>query len=188
MEKIRSFIAMELAPQVREQLRDIQARLKPLDLDVSWVKPENIHITLKFLGEVPDKKIHDVQDSLPGIFKNLPPFPIALGGLGAFPQPERARVIWVGLSEGEDRVKAAAETLEHRLGLMGFTKEARGFTAHLTLGRVKSGKNLPRLVQAIQDLTPPHGARQTVSRIVLFKSTLHSSGSIYEPLSAVSLQ
>ena len=185
--EIRTFIAVELEPSLQQFLKIIQSNLKPLNLDVSWVKPENIHITLRFLGEIPLKKVKAISEIFPDIFKEFRPFEIKLSGLGVFPKIERPNVIWVGIDQGSQEMKGLAESLENALCRLGYPKEHREFKAHLTLGRIRSLKNCELLAKAIADYSPKETIRQTVHSIVFFKSTLSPQGSLYEPLATTRL-
>jgi len=185
---LRTFIAIELDESVQTSLRDIQTELKSVGADISWVRPRNIHITLKFLGEIPLKKVKAVTEMLPEVFSQIPSFPIELGGLGVFPNIEHPKIIWVDVCKGAAGVKRLAATLENALCRLGYPKERREFTAHVTLGRVRSMKNADALGQAIQNFKFKQSFAQTVSKIVFFKSTLSSQGSIYEPLATVELK
>ena len=157
---------------------------------VKWVKPDGIHLTLKFLGNIPTSKISLIKEVLDSIAKETVSFQIALSKIGAFPKIDYPRVIWVGLEEGKDKTIELNRKLEERLEKIGFPKESRSFQPHLTLGRVKSSKNKGGLKKSIEllnrDLPPllsceskKGGAKMTVSEIKLFKSTLTPKGAIY---------
>ncbi len=182
MDKIRAFIAVELAPNVREALAKIQAALKKAGADVKWVRPENIHITLKFLGYITPEQLKAITEIFPEIYKGIAPFDVALSVLSAFPSANRPRVIWVGLEDKKDQLKIMAERTEREMEKIGFPKEERGFTSHITLGRTRSSKNLPKLAQALQATVLAAPISQTIRKIILFKSILSPSGPTYEPL------
>ena len=190
---IRTFIAMELDSFLQLALQNIQNELRGAMLhaapaDISWVKPANIHITLKFLGEIPLKKVKVITKIFPKIFRDVPSFQIELGRLGVFPTLEHPKIIWVDINKGTEGIKNLAMTLENALCRLGYPKERREFTGHVTIGRVKSLKNREALTQAIKNFKFQESFPQTANKIIFFKSTLHSQGSIYEPLATVNLQ
>lgn len=181
-EAIRAFIAIELSPQIKEELSKVQTDLKAVGADVKWTKPQSMHLTLKFLGNITQEKVEEIKKVLGGISSRHKPFDISLFKIGGFPKLEYPRVIWVGIDKGCSEAEAIAKDLEEELSQIGFEKEKRPFAAHLTLGRVKSPKGRSELVSKIValDFTPSASCR--VDRVILFQSTLTSKGSIYTPL------
>lgn len=152
--KLRTFIAVELKPCLQQSLKVIQDGLKPLNLDVNWVKPGNTHVTLKFLGDIASDETKTISEILPEIFRDVHPFEITLAGLGVFPKIEQPNVIGVGIDAGAGRMKELAALLEDALCPLGYPKERREFTAHLTLGRFRSQRNCGVLEKAIKDYLP----------------------------------
>ena len=181
-ESLRTFIALELDPAVRETLAGLQGALKKLDLDVKWVKPQNIHITLKFLGQIRQKKIKAIVDIFAEMYDSTEPFEVRLTTLGAFPNVRRPKVIWAGLEDSNGQLKTLASRTEEILCRLGFPKEQREFTSHITLGRVRSFKNLPRLSKALEEIKVPFQLNQHFNTVTFFKSTLTPQGPIYESL------
>lgn len=186
-ETIRTFIAIELNEQVKRLIQQIQARLKPLGCDIGWVKPENVHLTLKFLGEIKTKLAPRITEAIESIAKNLPPVETTLTGIGFFPDARRPRVVWVGLNDTVGDIARLAQLLETALGDIGFKKENRGFKAHITIGRIRTQRNITVLTQEVPKISLPPGIRQSINQIILFKSTLTAQGPIYEPLSQIKL-
>ncbi len=186
-ETIRTFIAIELNDQIKQIIRRFQDHLKPLGCDISWVKPENAHLTLKFLGDVKVKLIPSVTEALEGLSRDLRSFEMTLTQPGVFPDFRHPRVVWIGLDNPGGKLGQLAEAVETALGNIGFKKERRDFQTHITVGRVRTLKNVTQLCEGLRQFAVPSGSRQSVSRIVLFKSTLTSQGSIYEPLSQIEL-
>lgn len=186
-ETIRAFIAVELNDQVKQTIREFQDRLKPLGCDISWVKPENAHLTLKFLGDVKIKMIPSITETLGDLSRNLHSFDTTLTQPGVFPDLRHPRVVWIGLDDGNGNLARMAESLETALGNIGFRKEKRDFQAHITVGRIRTLKNVTQLCSAIKGFAVPSGIEQSVGEVVLFKSTLTSQGSIYEILKKFSL-
>lgn len=182
-ETIRAFIAIELSGQIKETIRNFQEQLKPLGCDVSWVKPENAHLTLKFLGDVKIKMIPSVTETLANSCRDLRFFDTALTQPGVFPDLRHPRVVWIGLDDTEGKLGQLTGSLETAFGNIGFKKERREFQAHITVGRIRTLKNVTKLCDAIKRFTVPSSIKQSVGEITFFKSTLTPQGSIYEHLS-----
>lgn len=184
---MRTFIAIELAQEIKDRLAEIQKELASSQADIKWVKPENIHLTLKFLGEVEEAKIPEIIQRLQELGGQIKPFTLRISGLGAFPGLKSARVIWVGVKEDTDELGKLAEIIEDGLVKLGFPKEGRKFSAHLTLGRLRSNKNADKLGQELEKIQIPGRAAQWINSIGLFKSVLHPAGAVYQKLSEISL-
>jgi len=179
---IRSFIAIELSNNIKQELAGLIEKLKTSGADVKWVNPENIHLTLKFLGYISPEKIEAVKKVLDSIKGKFTPFKITLSGVGAFPKLSYPRVIWVGMQDGQDDAKRIYALLEAELEKAGFKKEERAFSPHLTIGRVRSGKNRQDLKSAIENLKFSPENTQTVEHLTLFKSALTPKGPVYTSL------
>lgn len=179
---MRTFIAIELSTTIRDSLAQIQSHLKYAGADVKWVEKNNIHLTLKFLGEVDEARCANVKSALDEIAAGSKPFEISLKDIGAFPNIDYPRVIWVGLDKGAKESTELAVKIDDALSKLGFQKETRPFAAHLTLGRVRSPKNK----QALKDKITGYELRVTgyekVVSVYLFQSTLTPKGSIYTKL------
>ncbi len=180
---MRTFIAIELPQEIKEELGRLQEKLKAAGADVKWVEPKNIHLTLKFLGEIDEQARNRICSTLEEICRTRKPFVIALSSLGAFPNTISPRVIWAGISQGDSEVKEIAQAVEEHLETIGFPKENREFSSHITIGRTRSGKNRQELTKLLANLTQKNLERQfPVTKIILFKSTLTPHGPIYEIL------
>lgn len=186
-ETIRTFIAVPLSDEIRQALARIQDQLKSHDVDVKWVRPENIHLTLKFLGDVKTKKIGAIKDMLDRQLSRIPSFRMLFNTLGAFPDIERPRVIWIGIEDADGRIRELAQRLETECAQLGFKKEDRPFSPHITIGRTRSPRNIVLLSQAVAQLQLPENLIQKETEIVLYKSTLTPKGPIYEPLKQIDL-
>lgn len=186
---MRTFIALEISEEIREVLAQIESHLKYAGADVKWVTPGNIHLTLKFLGEVDEGRIEKIKAILDKIGKQTKPFEITIKDIGAFPKIDLPRVIWVGLDKGAAESAELAKRIEDELSKLGFDKEDRPFTAHLTIGRVRSPKNKLALKERMQSLSFELKARSSkiVSSVTLFQSALTPSGSIYTKLHEAAL-
>ena len=179
---MRTFIAIELDKKIKELLSKIQSELKSTNADVKWVTPENIHLTLKFLGEVKEEKIPRIIQSLKEACSNVKPFNIEIKNIGAFPNTKSPRVIWAGIEEGKEKLKELADLIEGSLIKLEFPEEERPFSCHITLGRVKTPENKEILCQKIGQIqfSP---LSQEIKSLALFKSALTPKGPIYEKLS-----
>ena len=188
---MRAFIAIPLPLEIKDYLASLEQQLKTSQADVKWVEPENIHLTLKFLGERNDKKIEKILEIMQGAAKDKPSFLIRLSSLGAFPRIDSPRIIWVGIQEGTQETEAIALELEEKIARLGIPKEDRPFSSHITIGRTRSNKNLQDLSRELNQLSKKIKDRKaefTANQIVLFKSTLSHQGPIYETFQAVNLK
>ena len=190
MEKIRSFVAIELEAAVHIGLAQFQQRLKErVELPVRWVRPEGIHLTLKFLGDVDAGAMRRIEEALAGATVTVRPFSISLGNVGGFPSLKRPRVLWVGLAGELDALVELQRRVETEMKAVGFPAEGRGFQPHLTLGRVrqegppKGGLDASRL----EGLETPPGPEQIVERVSLMRSDLKPAGAVYTRLAAFPL-
>lgn len=185
--EIRTFIAIELEDNVRQRLKEIQEQLQLLGPDVKWIEPENIHITLRFSGNLSPRKLKTLMTALPGFIKGIPPFLISVSGLGAFPNPQKPEVLWAAVTENGE-LSHLAEEIESGVASCGLGKGDKEFSPHITIGRIKSLTKITRLTEAIPAYAISPALEQTISKVTLFKSTLTSQGPIYEVLQRVELR
>jgi len=188
---MRTFIAIELPKEIKDALSEIQEQLKKSGADVKWVLPQNIHLTLKFLGEIDDTDLSKINKIIEDVAKEKNSFRVRISCIGAFPKINFPRVIWIGIDEGDNETKAIANELEERIAEAGFPSEERPFSSHITIGRTKSTLNREKLVQNLENLASNFGEGNlvfTVKNITLFKSTLTPKGPIYEILKEASLK
>jgi len=183
---MRAFIAIELSDEIKGILDRVESHLRYAGADVKWAKPGSIHMTLKFLGDITEKQREEVSAALDDISKSVKPFDVTLKDIGAFPKIEHPRVIWVGLDKGSDRSVEIAGQVDASLSKLGFAKEERAFSPHLTIGRARSSRNIDKLKEklpgAVSDIRASAGIVHRVISIVLFQSTLTPHGSIYTKL------
>jgi 2'-5' RNA ligase len=179
---IRVFIAIDLDPKIRQTIKSIQDHLRTIDCNVTWVRPENVHLTLKFLGEINPKRIDSLIPELSNALQNIDPILTKLTQLGAFPSIQYPRVLWIGLKDHHQQIFQLVSSLEKRLATIGFKKERKAFSLHITIGRIRSPKNINKLSHAISSYTLPSRITQTVLSVALYKSTLTPQGPIYEVL------
>ncbi len=191
-EQIRTFIAIELSDAERLALRRLQERLKstPAARYVRWVAPEGIHLTLKFLGGVDTAQMPALQHAVAGACAGVPPHTLTLDGIGAFPNTRRPNVVWVGVGGDIETAARLADQIDQACAALGFPRETRPFSPHLTLGRVKRDIR-PSDQQFVGEMvnTTQVGelGRFRVERVSLMKSDLRPTGSVYTQLSAVEL-
>ena len=184
MTTFRTFIALDFPCPVLDKIKKIQ---KSIDSSYSsiirWTKPENIHLTLKFLGEVKIEKIQTIEKSLDSIANKMEPFKIDLSEIGAFPNWGHPRIIWIGLEKSEPLLLLAKE-IEENMNEIGFEREIRPFSPHLTIGRVRDDtsfkdfqmmENKCRTFTRIEDRIP-------INNIYIYKSDLQPFGPIYSLL------
>jgi RNA 2',3'-cyclic 3'-phosphodiesterase len=177
--RMRAFVALELDPDVRARLAALIAEMRPSIPDVRWVRPESVHVTVRFLGYAAPSALVQLQGPLAEAAARCPPAQAPVRGLGLFPDRGSPRVIWVGISLPETVGTLQAEC-EQAAVAAGFPPEPRPFRPHLTLGRWTERARRPRLPEA--DL-----GRARFDRLVLFRSELRRGGSLYTPLAAFPL-
>jgi 2'-5' RNA ligase len=184
MTKFRGFIAIDInvTPNVLNLLQDITNS----NADVKLVEPQNIHITIKFLGDVQEDNIDDIEQIMKDSVKEIEPFTLKLSGTGVFPNQNYIRVVWIGIKDAEI-IETISRSIDERLSQLGFKREKRGFSAHLTIGRVKTAKNKQLLLKAIERYKDFEFSTQEVNSIKLKKSDLTPKGPIYTTLREVKL-
>jgi len=187
-DSIRSFIAIELSPENQQKLSNIIKELKSSAADVKWVKPENIHLTLKFLGYVETSKIEAISKIIETTAGEFARFEFQLNEIGAFPRISSPRVIWVNAQAAEGIIAKIVSMLEVRLEKLGFAKEEREFTPHLTIGRVRSSAGRLQLTEKLKDSKILPAIIQQADKITLFQSTLMPSGPVYKALNQIALR
>ena len=184
---MRAFVAIEISQDAKSVIAELQNDLRSADADVSWTRPENIHLTMKFLGEVSEILIADVARVCATCAADSHSLALTLNGVGAFPDSNQPRVLWVGLGGDVGPLVQLQKELDEGLSRIGFERERKPFHAHLTMGRVKSMRNVRALMAIAKDYQlPPTSLR--LSEIVLMQSQLHRGGSRYTRLANAALQ
>src|SRR3972149_10405070 len=187
MDVLRAFVALEMPLAIQNALREISADLKEKlnGLPLRWLPIENIHLTLKFLGEISENSLDSISALLEAQANTIQPFEIRLAGTGLFPKARRPNVVWVGMDAPEDLL-----LLQHRietdLSRLGYPAEQRKFSPHLTLARGQRNahpRDLERIGDDIKLLKVVTSATALVDKITLFSSELRPSGAVYHPLS-----
>jgi 2'-5' RNA ligase len=185
METHRAFLALDLSLDVRGRIMELEREVDRAGGDVKLVAAENLHVTIKFLGDISSQGVEAVNGVMNMVKSNL--FPIEAKGTGVFPNPRMARVLWVGVGMGSDDVVSIFTQLEAGLTKAGFPRE-RDFTPHITIGRVRSSRGAGRLIEAMNGFRDASFGTTLVDRIVLKKSQLTPSGPIYSNLLEVALK
>ncbi|MBN1793680.1 MAG: RNA 2',3'-cyclic phosphodiesterase [Candidatus Omnitrophica bacterium] len=186
-EGIRSFIAIELPGQVKDELTRLLSILRTTRADVNWTSAQQMHVTLAFLGSVKKETIDGVTGVLYRISRSARPFSLCIGKIGAFPKPAYPRVVWVGIDNPDGGLSDVVDALEEALENLGFSPEKRPFTAHVTLGRVRSPRGRKELVGALTKASFSSLSPFYVNSLVLFQSTLTQKGPLYTPLATALL-
>lgn len=185
---IRTFLAFELPAEAVAVLREAQRCLVAQGIRISWVRPENIHLTVKFLGEISPEAVERAVLAAAAAARQAPPMELAIQGLGVFPDARRPRVVWAGLSGAVQTLIDFQACLEENCATSGFPKEARPFRAHLTLGRVKKTVSAGTLVSALEVCSTFPPRLFYAGRLILFRSELKPAGAFYTALKEFPLQ
>jgi 2'-5' RNA ligase len=187
MSILRTFIAVELDKELRDGLDRLQQRLRGQVAPrcVRWVRPEGVHLTLKFLGDTTPEQIEQVKAALVNAAGEVGPFTFTVGGLGCFPNARQPRVVWVGLDEPTGALKRLRDAVEAQVAPLGFPTEKRPFSPHLTLGRVQrhASKSEVREIGEVVAASPVSVVgRMEVTAVSYIKSDLKPSGAVYTTL------
>jgi len=185
MSSVRTFVAVEIPDAVRQRIAELQERLKQHRARISWTRPGNVHLTLKFLGNVAEERLGAVMDAVERASAGIEPFRARVHQVGGFPNLRRPRVLWVGL-DADPRLTRLAGEIDAALGELGFPRETRRFSPHLTIGRVKG--SLSREVSEALASTSFDGGEMTVAEVVVMKSDLKPTGAVYTALRRAALR
>jgi RNA 2',3'-cyclic 3'-phosphodiesterase len=184
---IRTFIAIELPEEIKEAMAGVQAELKKSDADVGWVRPEGVHLTLKFLDDVDEKKVTELGDALAEGLKGETPFILQAKGVGTFPSPKAPRVVWLGVEGEVERLTSLAKAVEEICANLKFPKEDRHFKAHLTLGRVRSPRGRASLVKMLENFRDADLGEFRAGAVSVMKSELKRTGAVYTEMRRIEL-
>ncbi|MFN3479373.1 MAG: RNA 2',3'-cyclic phosphodiesterase [Thermodesulfovibrionales bacterium] len=176
--EIRSFISINLNETLKNEINNLLTDLKKHNFDVKWVPVENLHVTLKFLGHIQMELVAKVKERLYNIVSNFKPFRLRFNGLGFFPDKKRPRVVWIDISDS-DVLKYLQEMIEERLAEIGFAREEKGFSPHLTIGRIRSLRDREKLVGIVETIKDREFGIIDVDRVFLMKSDLRPGGAQY---------
>ena len=179
--KVRSFIAIPVPSAGIEALEGVVGRLdSEIGRYVRWVRPEGIHVTLKFMGDIPVQKAEQVLESLPPVAAEFSPFELSISGLGVFPNARRPRVLWAGLAGHLETLSALQQAVDDAVGGSGLPKEQRAFSPHLTLGRVRrdvTDGQLRKIGELMSSAQPPAAVSWTADTVNLMRTELDPAGS-----------
>lgn len=185
---MRVFIAIQLSTDVRAKLKEALERLRETGADVRCVKPENAHLTLRFLGKVTESDAEKIKKAMEKALQGICVFKVSFSGVGAFPRTETPRVVWTPVREGEEKLCKIRDLLQETLFQVGIEKEGREYRPHLTLARIKSHRARDKLVSWIGSNNDIDLGSMEVSQVALMESTLTRDGPKYRPLAIVSLK
>ena len=178
---LRTFVAVEIAEPIRAKAADLIAQLDGTAAEVNWVETHNLHLTLKFLGDVHQRDVLDVCRAVSTGAAQVEPFNLEIRGAGAFPNAARPRTVWIGAGQGEPQMVALHDRIEQALAKLGFREEHRRFQTHLTIGRVRgAGSGILELGERLQQKADVLIGAMTVQKATVFSSTLTPAGPIYE--------
>jgi RNA 2',3'-cyclic 3'-phosphodiesterase len=180
--KLRTFIAVALPDDLRARAVAVADRLAAVAPNVKWVRPQSLHWTLQFLGNVDQREIAEICAAVAEAALAHEPFELEIRGVGAFPSPERPRTLWIGTGQGTEPMIALQGSIEESLAPLGFRGEARRFTPHLTIGRPGRGEPPRALAQELAALADFDGGTMLVDEVTVYSSQLTREGPIYEPL------
>ncbi|MEJ2263407.1 MAG: RNA 2',3'-cyclic phosphodiesterase [Anaerolineales bacterium] len=196
MAGIRSFIAIDLPPKIQTRLENISDQLQERleGVPVRWVPVGNIHLTLKFLGDVSESNLEVLKDVLQTVVSGHPTFEISVGGLGAFPKSKRPRVIWIGIEAPQD-LSVVQRNIEAETTRLGYAPEKRPFSPHLTLGRVSrnaKSRDIRQVAEVLKSYKVGYLGVARIEAVHLYRSDLHPGGAVYSglftaPLSGLSI-
>jgi 2'-5' RNA ligase len=182
---MRAFIAIELPIAIKDALSKIQDKLEAEKLQINWVKSQNLHLTLKFLGDISSEQLIQIKQLITEITKTASGFKIKLETLGVFPNAHAPRIVWIGTNQPPLELKQLAQQLETRLPVSGIPREGRSFHAHITIGRIKSRlipSDLEKAFDKVEKDVINASWELECGRITLFESTLGPGGPTYTVL------
>ncbi|MEP9410103.1 MAG: RNA 2',3'-cyclic phosphodiesterase [Candidatus Brocadia sp.] len=184
---VRLFVAVEITEEIRKKLAELQDELKRIDADVSWVAPENLHITLKFIGYIDEEKIEAVINIIKDSLTHIRPFDLRYVGVGTLPGGKNPRVIFADVIDTGGVLAKIHERLDNQLMALGVEHDDRKFNAHLTVGRIKTRRNVRKLIENLNSYNGCDFGSEHVTQVVLMRSDLAPEGPIYTKLHSVDL-
>ncbi len=179
---IRTFVAIEIGEETRDKLSVFLTQIKKTNADVKWVAPENIHLTLKFIGNIEENVLPALNKIINDVVSHAKPFNIVVENIGAFPTLKRPRVIFVCVQDKGNSLLKIQEKLDRGVEELGIMRDSRKFVGHITLGRIRSRKNMPELISALNSGTEHCFGKEMVNCISLMQSKLTPGGPVYTRL------
>jgi 2'-5' RNA ligase len=186
-DKIRAFVALKLPENTVSSIRRMLEDLKPYRFPVRWVRPEKIHLTIKFFGEIAESDIKNIGAAMSNCAGNYAPLSLSVRGVGVFPGITRPRVIWTGISGEASLLSALRNDLENRFEETGFQREDRPFKGHLTIGRFKEKADREKLIEALRKFQGFESEIFVAGKLYLYKSDLRPEGPVYTELFSATL-
>jgi RNA 2',3'-cyclic 3'-phosphodiesterase len=184
---IRTFIAVEIPGDIISKIRELQQGIKVYGFKIRWVRAENIHLTLKFLGDVEEVKLGGIAEAIGKTVEGYTAISLKAKGMGVFPSIKRPRVLWVGLTGQLESLVKLQNRLDTNLKALGFPEEKRPFKGHLTMGRIKGDIDAKKFGDALLTFKGFESETFAVDQIILYKSELKPAGAVYTELASVSL-
>jgi len=185
---MRTFIAIELPAEIKQGIARVQEQLRKAGASAGWTRPEGIHLTLKFLGEVPEAKVQEIMTALTDAAKGTGPLNLELAGAGAFPHEKNPRVLWIGVGGDGEPLGILQAAIEDAMEKTGFEREARKYSPHLTLARIKFPKPRDNWQQKIEGMRNINLGKFEVGHVSLMKSELTREGAVYTEVGRVELK
>jgi 2'-5' RNA ligase len=186
---VRTFVAIEISPEVRTRAQKLITQLQAIDAKVRWVDPAQVHLTLKFLGEIDLLEVPKICAAVTEVAAALPPFSVRVNSAGAFPDLKRPRTVWLGIDDETEELAALHDQLEAALAKLGFRAENRRFRPHLTIGRVRGeGPGIAALAELIEEYRDYSAGVIDVDEVILFSSEQERGGPVHEPLGTALLK
>jgi len=187
VKNLRTFVAVDVSNAVRRYAESLKRELAACLTEIHWTRPDNLHLTLKFLGDVPETELAGVCRAVRLAVADQDPLEIECACLGAFPSQDRPRTLWVGIRQGEDLLRTLQEQIDERLTQHGFPPERRRFHGHLTIGRISRRKDLTAdqlaLVKGIIEREQAsESVMMMVDEVITFSSFLNPEGRVYQPI------
>jgi 2'-5' RNA ligase len=181
MQKIRTFVAIATSSTLQKRAASLIERLRCSDANVSWVKPDNLHLTIKFVGDVPNTEVSHVCRAVGNaVVGSHGPFAVSYEGMGAFPNRERPKVIWIGVDQGSDRLVQLHASVDNSLSELGFLPERRPYQPHLTVGRLRRPVPDPQLCELMEQYEDFSAGTVEVSELLVMASFLGRGGPNYD--------
>ena len=181
-ETLRAFIAVPMPDAVTAFLKGVQTRLRANRLNIRWVPAQNVHLTLKFLGDIDSSMVPEIASRMDAVACTMQPFSLTPGGVGVFPNLRQARVVWVGLTGHIDRLHQLHKAIETGLAEAGFDRDKRAYRAHLTIGRIRQRMPAQDIIAMLAPMKDAVSDPFKVDRLTLYRSILKPAGADYHRL------
>ncbi|GJQ59877.1 MAG: RNA 2',3'-cyclic phosphodiesterase [Candidatus Scalindua sp. AMX11] len=186
-DSLRLFIAIEIEKRIKERILEFLNQLKETDVRIRWMAYENLHVTVKFIGDVDPIILPSLVKSLESVASRCRPFRIQIGNVAVFPTAKRPRILFVGLGDKENNLVNIFEEVETEIEEFGIKRELRKYVGHITIGRIKSQKNIHKILELLPSYSDRFFGQETVNHITLKQSELTPKGPIYSTLNRFTL-